>query len=61
MHIDKELNIYFDKSSTAISFKSYVDLLVILKIANDVRSTINLPMNSVIELRDFLNYCYPKT
>jgi hypothetical protein len=61
MHIDKELSIYVDETSTSTVFRAYVDMLTINK---DIDSKIiyraNLSIAEAIELRDFLNYCYPK-
>lgn len=61
MHIDKELSIYVDETSTSTVFRAYVDMLSINK---DIDSKIiykaNLSIAEAIELRDFLNYCYPK-
>jgi hypothetical protein len=61
MHIDKELSIYVDQTSTSTVFRAYVDMLTINK---DIDSKIiykaNLSIAEAIELRDFLNYCYPK-
>jgi hypothetical protein len=60
MHIDKELSIYVDETSISTVFTSYVDLFVIKKTAKENSAKINLPLKEAIELRDFLNYCYPK-
>lgn len=61
MHIDKELSIYVDETSTSTVFRAYVDMLTINK---DIDSKIiykaNLSIAEAIQLRDFLNYCYPK-
>ena len=61
MHIDKELSIYVDETSTSTVFRAYVDMLTINK---DIDSKIiykaNLSLAEAIQLRDFLNHCYPK-
>lgn len=62
MHIDKELGLYFDETSTSTIFKAYVDLFVISKNINDKKeSKVNLSFAEAIQLRDFLNYCYPQS
>jgi hypothetical protein len=61
MHIDKELNIYVDETSTSTVFRAYVDLLTINKdIDSKIMYKANLSIDEAIQLRDFLNYCYPK-
>lgn len=61
MNIDKELSLYVDETSTSTVFKAYIDLFTIKK---DIDSKkiyrLNLSLAEAIELRDFLNYCYPK-
>ena len=61
MHVDKELSLHVDETSTSTIFRAYVDLFTINK---DIDSKkiyrLNLSLDEVIELRDFLNYCYPK-
>lgn len=62
MHIDKELSIYVDETSTSTVFKAYVDLLTINKNINDIIIyNAHLSFDEAIQLRDFLNYCYPKS
>jgi hypothetical protein len=61
MHIDKELNIYVDDTSTAIAFRGYDDLFVMSKQVGENDSIkMLLSVNQAIALRDFLNYCHPK-
>lgn len=61
MHIDKELNIYVEKTNTAIAFRSYDDLFVISKkVEEDDSIKMLLSVEQAILLRDFLNYCHPK-
>lgn len=61
MNIDKELSLYVDETSTSTVFKAYIDLFTIKK---DIDSKkiyrLNLSLAEAIELRNFLNYCYPK-
>jgi hypothetical protein len=61
MHIDKQLSLYVDETSTSTVFKAYVDLLTINKdINNKIIYKAYLSLAEAIQLRDFLNYCYPK-
>jgi hypothetical protein len=60
MHIDKELSLYVDETNTSTVFTGYVDLFVIKKTIGEKLSNINLSLAEAIQLRDFLNYCYPK-
>jgi hypothetical protein len=60
MQIDKELSIYVDGTGISTVFTSYVDLFIIKKTAKENSAKINLSLQDAIELRDFLNYCYPK-
>lgn len=61
MHSDKELRLYVDETSTSTIFKSYIDLFTVRKDINSKKIQIlSLSLDEVIELRDFLNYCYPK-
>lgn len=62
MHIDKELSLYVDETSTSTIFRAYINLLVISKNINDKKiSKVTLSFAETIQLRDFLNYCYPQS
>ena len=61
MDIDKELSLYVDETSTSTVFKAYIDLFTIKKDIDSKRIyRLNLSLAEAIELRNFLNYCYPK-
>tara|TARA_R110002126_G_scaffold14019_2_gene59563 strand:- start:237 stop:422 length:186 start_codon:yes stop_codon:yes gene_type:complete len=60
MHIDKELNLYVDETDTSTVFSGDINLFVIKKTIGENSAKINLSLVEAIQLRDFLNYCYPK-
>jgi hypothetical protein len=61
MDVDKELSLYVDETSTSTVFKAYVDLFTINKNIDSKRIyRLNLSLAEAEQLRDFLNYCYPK-
>jgi hypothetical protein len=61
MHIHKELSLYVDETSTSTVFRAYFDLLTINKNINEkIIYKTHLSLAEVIQLRDFLNHCYPK-
>jgi hypothetical protein len=62
MHIDKELNLFVDETSTSTVFSSNVSFFKIHKDIDEKKVyKVILLHDEAVQLRDFLNYCYPKS